>query len=287
VSRVLILHGTGHQSLDGHVDLAERLVIKVREDLLRNVPGLTADAIVEKEMDDVHDYGGAFQAAYLFLREQLLDRNRVWVNVSSMPRPVSFAWASAAQALALEDMEWQERLTIYYTAPQDYLVTSAWPTLQTQVADLEIALRDGGVERLREAARSARDAISRLADTISNQGMTVGAREVNGSYLVPLPLSPPSRPREFEKELLTLVRKHGGNLETVTRLAHLYSAKKRRPEREFLNIKARVVYTARLLQRRGFFRLEEKGRSTRIELTPLGQAWLQLTAKKERVAQAT
>ncbi|MFB6110226.1 MAG: DUF6293 family protein, partial [Halodesulfurarchaeum sp.] len=90
VDRVILLQGA--VGSEGNVEYSERLAGKLETDF-RNLLGAQTERMT---IENVYDYDGAFERAFDRITAELDDGNEVWVNVSSMPRPVSFAFATAA-----------------------------------------------------------------------------------------------------------------------------------------------------------------------------------------------
>jgi hypothetical protein len=80
------------------------------------------------------------------------------VNVSAVPRPVSFAFATAVHSIMVERQADRDRIHTDYTAPEKYLETELAEELRANEAllsgtgDGEVAGADGG--RVREASGS-------------------------------------------------------------------------------------------------------------------------------------
>ena len=113
VDRVILLEGAvGSES---NVEYSRNLSGKLEQDF-RNLLGADTERVV---VADVYDYDAAFEQAYELINAELdaAADSEVWVNVSAMPRPVSFAFATAAHSIMVERQEDRERIHTYYTAP--------------------------------------------------------------------------------------------------------------------------------------------------------------------------
>ena len=114
VDRVILLEGA--VGSEANVEYSQNLSQKLEKDF-QNLLGADTERVV---IEDVYDYDTAFEQAYDLINTQL-DRGEdaeVWVNVSAMPRPVSFAFATAAHSVMVERQEDRERIHTYYTAPE-------------------------------------------------------------------------------------------------------------------------------------------------------------------------
>src|SRR6056297_2429842 len=93
VDRVILLEGA--VGSEANVEYSRNLAEKLEKDFTNLLGAVTEQVVV----DDVYDYDAAFEQAYALIMAEL-DRGRddeddieeVWVNISAMPRTVSFAF---------------------------------------------------------------------------------------------------------------------------------------------------------------------------------------------------
>ncbi|MFB6256368.1 MAG: DUF6293 family protein, partial [Haloplanus sp.] len=88
VDRVILLEGA--VGSEANVEYSRNISAKLEQDF-QNLLGAETSRVV---IADVYDYDAAFEDAYDLINDQLDEGapdGEVWVNVSSMPRPVSFA----------------------------------------------------------------------------------------------------------------------------------------------------------------------------------------------------
>src|SRR6056297_534170 len=93
VDRVILLEGA--VGSEANVEYSRHLSKKLEQDF-RNLLGATTERVV---VADVYDYDAAFEQAYDLINAELDEGREVWVNISSMPRTVSFAFATAAHSI--------------------------------------------------------------------------------------------------------------------------------------------------------------------------------------------
>ncbi|MDY6780761.1 MAG: DUF6293 family protein, partial [Halobacteria archaeon] len=84
-------------------------------------------------IDDVYDYDAAFARAYGIILDEYEEGRDVYVNISAMPRTVSFAFTMAAHAIMVERDDAREHIHTYYTAPEKYLETELAEELERMV----------------------------------------------------------------------------------------------------------------------------------------------------------
>ncbi|MDZ5813237.1 DUF6293 family protein, partial [Halorubrum sp. AD140] len=135
VDRVILLEGT--VGSEANVEYSRNIARKLEQDFTN----LLGAETVRERLDDVYDYDAAFERAFDLINAEL-DRDgaagggddsgeaddaaedrEVWVNLCSMPRPVSFAFATAAHSIMVERQTDRDRIHTYYTAPEKYVET--------------------------------------------------------------------------------------------------------------------------------------------------------------------
>jgi len=114
VDRVILLEGA--VGSEANVEYSQRIAQKLEADF-RNLLGAETERVA---VTDVYDYDAAFEQAFDLIAD-VLDADpegEVWVNIASMPRTVSFAFATAAHSIMVERQEDRDRIHTYYTAPR-------------------------------------------------------------------------------------------------------------------------------------------------------------------------
>ncbi|OYR91163.1 aspartate kinase, partial [Halorubrum sp. E3] len=157
VDRVILLEGT--VGSEANVEYSRNIARKLEQDF-RNLLGAKT---VREQLDDVYDYDAAFERAYDLINAELdrdegvgdSDEREVWVNLCSMPRPVSFAFATAAHSIMVERQDDRDRIHTYYTAPEKYLETELAEELRANRDLLQELVEDDAVDDDRVADRLA------------------------------------------------------------------------------------------------------------------------------------
>jgi hypothetical protein len=148
VDRVILLEGA--VGSEANVEYSQRIAQKLEADF-RNLLGAETERVA---VTDVYDYDTAFEQAFDLIAD-VLDADpegEVWVNIASMPRTVSFAFATAAHSIMVERQEDRDRIHTYYTAPEKYLETELAEELRAS-ADLLADVAEGSVDEDEVAAR--------------------------------------------------------------------------------------------------------------------------------------
>ncbi|GGL51361.1 HFX_2341 family transcriptional regulator [Halocalculus aciditolerans] len=268
VDRVVLFEGA--VGSDANVEYSRHLAEKLESDF-RNLLGAETERV---RLDDVYDYDAAFALAFDRIQDELDAGGEVWVNIASMPRPVSFAFATAAHSVMVEREADRDRIHTYYTAPEKYLETELAEELRESVALLDAA-RDGDVDpsALDDHLASARA----LLDEFDDRGTTVGAKEIDGSHVVELPVASFQNVKPFEELVLFTVGEHG-EFASVSELAETLAADL--GEEYTDSFRSKVIYNVDRLGPggKGYLEQEREGKSHRTRLSRIGELWVRAHA---------
>jgi len=277
VDRVVLLEGAVGSA--ANVDYSQRLAEKLESDF-QNLLGADTERVA---ITDVYDYDAAFARAFDLINAEL-DRStdgngedgEVWVNVSAMPRTVSFAFATAASSIMVEREDDRDRIHTYYTAPEKYLETELAEELRDEI-DLLEDVRGGDVdeERIDERLASARDLLSEFDE----RGTTVGAKKIGDSHIVELPVASFSNVKPFEELILFTLGEHG-EFESVSELADTLATEL---NEEFTDsFRSKVIYNVDRLGPggKGYVEQESHGKSYRTRLSRTGELWVRAHADR-------
>ncbi|WP_435063181.1 HFX_2341 family transcriptional regulator [Halobaculum sp. EA56] len=286
VDRVVLLEGA--VGSEANVEYSRNLSQKLETDF-RNLLGAETERV---PVADVYDYDAAFEQAYDLINGELDAGREVWVNVSSMPRPVSFAFATAAHSVTLERQADRDRIHTYYTAPEKYLETELAEELRADrdlLRDLLAAVEEGDAEGGSEAAVAdgadasdavevdrVRERLSTATDLLAEfdeRGTTIGAKEVNGSHIIELPVASFSNVKPFEEVILFKLGEHG-EFESVSELAKALAAELNEEYTD--SFRSKVIYNVDRLGPggKGYVEQESHGKSYRTRLSRIGELWV-------------
>ncbi|QLG26186.1 aspartate kinase [Halorarum halophilum] len=265
VDRVVLLEGA--VGSEANVEYSRNLAKKLETDF-GNLLGAETERV---PIADVYDYDAAFEQAYDLINAELDAGSEVWVNVSAMPRPVSFAFATAAHSVTLERQEDRDRIHTYYTAPEKYLETELAEELRAErdlLADLR-AGEDVDEDRVAERLSAAGD----LLEEFDERGVTIGAKEIDGSHIVELPVASFSNVKPFEEVILFKLGEHG-EFDSVSDLAKSLAAEL---NEEYTDaFRSKVIYNVDRLGPggKGYVEQESGGKSYRTRLSRIGELWV-------------
>ncbi len=293
VDRVILLEGA--VGSEANVEYSRRLAEKLEQDY-RNLLGAETERVV---VADVYDYDAAFEQAFGLINAEL-DRNgpagdgerdddeigdgggEVWVNISAMPRTVSFAFATAAHSIMVERENDRRRVHTYYTVPEKYLETELAEELR-EARDLLAELLEGAREGRDEertvvttdlgGVRDRLDAIDGLLAEFDERGTTIGAKEIDGSHVVELPVASFSNVKPFEEVILFTLGEHA-EFESVSELAQQLA---RELGEEYTDsFRSKVIYNVDRLGPggKGYIEQEQHGKSYRTRLSRIGELWV-------------
>jgi Family of unknown function (DUF6293) len=258
---------------EANVEYSRDLSRKLETDF-RNLLGADTERLA---LADVYDYDAAFEQAYRLIDAELDAGNEVWVNVSAMPRTVSFAVATAANSLMVEREDDRRKVHTYYTAPEKYLETELAEELRREVGLLE-DLDSGEVdpERIAERLESVRGLLSEFDE----RGTTIGAKEIDGGHIVELPIASFSNVKPFE-ELILFKLGEDGVFESVSELAEALASELNEEYTD--SFRSKVIYNVDRLgpSGKGYVEREEHGKSYRTRLSRIGELWVRAHTSAE------
>lgn len=259
--RVVILFSAVDSGDERVEELVHRLVDKLQEDVERVLRLEAERAPVEP---DIFNYSDLYEFAHTRIMAELEKGNNVYVNISSMPRTVAFAFATAAESIVLENSDYRDSVTTYYASPEQYLVLDMIEQLQEELDFLE-GLRGRDIPKVDERYEKVENLVSKL-----ERGVSEGVRELNGGLHVEIPAPPIANLRGREKEILWFLHERG-EISSTTQLAKELA--------EVVNedygdtFRSNVQYNTRELEKKGFVDRREEGNSYPTKLSKMGSLW--------------
>ncbi len=294
VDRVILLEGT--VGSEANVEYSRKIARKLEQDF-QNLLGAETERV---RLDDVYDYDAAFERAFDLINAELDagedasgnadepgtdgESREVWVNVCSMPRPVSFAFATAAHSIMVERQADRDRIHTYYTAPEKYLETELAEELRAN-RDLLRDLASGdapdaqGVDDGRIADRLS--TTTNLLAEFDERGTTIGAKRIGDSHIVELPVASFQNVKPFEELVLFTLGEHG-QFESVSELAETLAADLNEEYTD--SFRSKVIYNVDRLGPggKGYIEQEAHGKSYRTTLSRIGELWVRAHAGDDR-----
>jgi hypothetical protein len=258
--RVLLLHSSRESSNPESQELAERMVERL-EETLGTLFGKDVD---RRSFKNIFDFETAYTKAYRMIKEEVQDGNTVWVNISSMPRTVAFAFASAANSLVVEEPDFRNKVHTYYVSTEEYIVTQMIQELKKEKKFLE-KISDKHPED--QDIKDRLDSIASLVSDVQNNGTTKGADQI-----VEFPVVPVAELHEFEIKILRFL-KSNGTQESISSLAKNI-AQKEPGNIDIDSFKSKVQYNVKNLEEQGFVKRESIKNRHKISLDTMGKLWV-------------
>jgi hypothetical protein len=233
------------------------------------------DVEVERELIDIEEmfnYESLYPMAYEFILDELREGNEVYVNISSMPRTVAFAFATAADSIIAEDRieevdDVRDMLHTYYVSPEEYLVHRMMEVLENAAETLDELKR---YEDL--SVHEQYGEIQQLLDRIGESGVTEGARDLDGQMYVEFPSSPGSDVDGFEETILKFL----AGTEPVSSTSALAKKLANELDEEYNeSFRGRVQYNVSNLDEKGYVDREKVGNRLETRLSTMGGLWVE------------
>lgn len=217
------------------------------------------------DFEDLYDYEELYAIAHDYLKTELEKENEVYTNISSMPRTVAFAFATAADSIASEYDDFRNSLHTYYVAPEQYKILPLLETADEMLSALE-ELPDDEFENIHEQENKLAEQLEDIRDS----GITEGVRTRDGERgLFEIPASPGSNVQEFEGDILRFLYENGPTGST-SEIANTLSE-----DSEADNaFRSRVQYNVTRLDKKGYITREDMGNRYRTSLSTMGKMWV-------------
>ncbi|MFC4359259.1 DUF6293 family protein [Halobium salinum] len=261
--RILLL-----QSSEDSGESAEAVIETMVDRLEHTFRTVLGKEVEIQPVKDIYDYKSLYREAHRQIREEVDSGNDVWVNISSMPRTVAFAFATAANSLIVERPELRESIHTYYVSPEEYLVTEMIGELREQKQMLQELGEDYNDDRIQDRLQ----AVDTLLEEVDQSGVTKGASRLgNGQMFVEFPAAPLSDLREFEREILYCLYENGPASSTSA-LARLLAEQR---EEKYQSLRSKVQYNVRQLEDEGYIRRTEKSGGHETRLSTIGELWVE------------
>jgi hypothetical protein len=230
------------------------------------------DVDVEREpidIEDLYQYEKLYPDAHEYILDELEAGNEVFVNISSMPRTTAFAFATAADSIIAEyqsEVEGiRDMLHTYYVAPDKYLVLEMIDALEDAKNLFEEMSED---IRVHPQYTNIRD----LLNKIDENGVTKGARDMDGQMYVEFPSSPGSDVEDFEETILYFL--FGKNpISSTSALAEQLAEEEGEEYDE--SFRSRVQYNVSKLDEKGYVDREKEGNRLETQLSTMGRMWVE------------
>ncbi|MFC7174919.1 DUF6293 family protein [Haloplanus litoreus] len=230
------------------------------------------DVEVEHEpidIEELYEYETLYPMAHEYILDELEAGNEVFVNISSMPRTTAFAFATAADSIIAEYQSEvkgiRDMLHTYYVAPDKYLVLEMIDALEDAKDLFEKMSED---LRVHPQYTNIRD----LLNKIDENGVTKGARDLDGQMYVEFPSSPGSDVEDFEETILNFLAEKDPIKSTSALAEQLAEEVGEEYDESF---RSRVQYNVSKLDEKGYVDREKEGNRLETQLSTMGRMWVE------------
>jgi hypothetical protein len=230
------------------------------------------DVEVEREpidIEELYEYETLYPMAHEYILDELEAGNEVFVNISSMPRTTAFAFATAANSIIAEyqsEVEGiRDMLHTYYVAPDKYLVLEMIDALEDAKDLFEEMSED---IRVHPQYTNIQD----LLNKIDENGVTKGARDLDGQMYVEFPSSPGSDVEDFEETILNFLFEEDPISSTSALAEQLAEEEGEEYDESF---RSRVQYNVSKLDEKGYVNREKEGNRLETQLSTMGRMWVE------------
>jgi hypothetical protein len=255
-----------HSSREESDEEAQRLAENMLNELERTFDTVLGIDVETEVVENIFDFEDLYPYAYDRIRKEVEKGNKVWINISSMPRTVAFAFATAANSLLVENNDYRNQIHTYYVSPEDYLVTEMIEQFREEKEFLEKHQNEG--EEFEKRYQKISDTIKQ----IDNSGVTKGAKQMNGSLHIEFPTIPSSDLHGFEKTLLYFL----AQIDTADSISDLAKklAKELDEDIDPDSFKSKVQYNVNHLEDKGFVKIEKEKNRHKPTLDTVGKLWV-------------
>lgn len=260
--RIRLLDGSNGSSEND----VQRLVDRMLDQLMFTFDRMLGKEVEIEDIGETYGFEDAYVEAYRMISDEISDENRVWINISSMPRTVAFAFATAANSIIVEEPDLRDSIHTYYVAPEDYLVVDMIEELRKTQTALQEAVNDEESANLHDRL----DSVENLLDEVDSSGVTKGARSMNGGLHVEFPAIASGELREFEEEVIQYLQQAGAMSSTSALARELAAELNEDADDAF---RSKVQYNVKQLEEKGYVDRTETDNSYETRLSTMGRLW--------------
>lgn len=262
--RVVLFQSEKRPANEREAEISENIV----KDLSSSMESVLDIEVEIETLRDIYDYIDIYKSSYQKISDELNRGNQIYVNISSMPRTVTFAFATAVDTLILENPDARNDLHTYYVSPEKYLITE----VREELEDTVELLRNVNFSSEEEEKVTAH--LGTITDTLQKleKGTTAGTKEMeDGKHHVEFVAPPIVDLNDSEEELLNILSEQG-EVESISELSRLHAESNREAHDRSANSAAQ--YRVDNLEEKGLInRTEGEGGGHKISLSRIGMMW--------------
>jgi hypothetical protein len=242
---------------------------------LEETLGTLFDKNVETQaVEEIFDFEIAYIKAYEMIKKEADNGNDIWINISSMPRTVAFAFASAANSLVIDNHDYRDQIHTYYVSAEKYLITEMIPEIRKEKEFLEDLIEKYDDEKI----RSRLEAMTQLTEQVKENGSTQGASDI-----IEFPTVPRSDLNETEKSIITFLHQNG-ETESISELARKLAEENGTEYTD--SMKSKIQYNVKNLEEKGFLTREKMKNRLETRLNKMGELWVETHPNQANILDA-
>ena len=270
--RVIIVTHDGHpDEVEGEDQQAVRLAGSLADRLHKSFEMIDVEVEeIELTRQELYDYEDVYRLAHKRILRELNEENEVFVNISSMPRTVAFAFATAADSLITERKDEFEdirkNLHTYYVRPDKYVALEMLEELEKEIDFLDDLDEHSGIAERKEE-------IQNLVSKVHQGGVTEGTKHPPESDImyVEFPASPGSEVEGFEENILRFLEGKDSFSSTSALAKELAEEINEEYDGSF---RSRVQYNVSNLEDKGYVTRSKSGNRMETSLSTMGRMWV-------------
>lgn len=268
---IIVTHDDHPDDVEGEEQQAVRLAGSLADRLHKSFEMIDVEVDeIELTRQELYDYEEVYRLAHQHILRELNEENEVFVNISSMPRTVAFAFATAADSLITERKDEFEdirnNLHTYYVRPDKYVALEMLDELEKEIDFLDSLNEDTDIAERKET-------IQNLVDKVHEGGITEGTKNPpeRDKMHVEFPASPGSEVEGFEEDILRFLEGKDPLPSTSDLAKELAEEIGEGYDGSF---RSRVQYNVSNLEDKGYVTRSKSGNRMETSLSTMGRMWV-------------
>lgn len=264
IDRAIIIGSEKNSGADSAEKMANKMI-----SLIESQVKLNDAEFVRKDFSDLHNYKDIFESSYQLIKNEIQSGNEIWINISSMPRTVAFALATAANTYSAEYPEHREDIHTIYVSVNRYFALEMKDELEKIRNELTHSIED-----LPDVLEERLNSIDHLLQNIDNNGMTAEPKNIDSQSYLEIESIPQPNLKGFEKRILKFLYENE-SYESTSKLADDLFMMIHTDDDNKDSFRSRVQYNIQKLEEKGYVdRRDKEGRNYITDLSTMGELWI-------------
>lgn len=261
IDKAIIIGSNKKSGTDEAENMANKMISLIESQVKLN------DAKVQREnFNDLHDYKSIFETSYNLIKREVEEGNELWINISSMPRTVAFALATAANTYSAEFPKHRDEIHMIYVSVNEYFALD----MKKELKKVRDSIKD--LDEVPESLQECHSSIDHLLHNIDTNGMTADPKKIDGRSYLEIESIPQPNLTEFEKFLMKELKNQ--SYDSTSSLADdIFFKIDSGDNRD--SFRSKVQYNIQKLEKKGYVDREETdGRNYETKLSTMGELWM-------------